>query len=266
MAVTLATKAVSFGELFSCSNRFRIPANQRSYVWTEQVALEFYRDLYRVQNRRPHSLGPIIVADTARAGSYELLDGQQRLVTLALVVAILRDLLPTGALKDDLQEVLCGPKGEPRVSLRDLDQHNAQAGLTSFNGTLELRDVAETEAARRLFDVAKAIKAEIGEASAHEIRTLAAFILNECTFMCISAAAQMPMHVWLKAIHLLRASKTEISATELSCRLGVQVRGASFLTTPLLARDSVGHFRSGFPYASSLAAPEAVTSTLCGNR
>jgi hypothetical protein len=240
MPVTLATKAVSLGELLSRSNRFRIPAHQRPYVWNQLVAREFYRDVYRAQDRHHHALGPIILADTARADCYELLDGQQRLVTLALVVAILRDLLPNGTLRNDLQEVLRCRKGEPRVTLRDLDQDSAQISLTSLHGTLQLPDVAESEAAGRLFNVAKALKAEIGEVSAHEIRTLAAFILNECTFLCISAGAHVPMHVWLKAIHLLRASRTEISATELGCQLGVQVRVASFLTTSVPAREWVG--------------------------
>ncbi len=228
---TLVTKTITVGEFLSGPNRFLIPAYQRSYVWDRLIALAFYRDLCRAQDRPQHSLGPIMISHGNDAGFWELADGQQRLVTLTLVLAALRDLLPSCNLKNDLQEVLCCKDGEPRVRLRDIDRDGLQILLGSLRGGgLELRESDDSRAAGRLIGVARALKSEIGDAGVQEIQRIVTFILNRCSFLCLSAPDQVPMQVRLKAIHLLCAAKAEISATELGSHLGVQVRAGSFLT------------------------------------
>ena len=81
---------------------FRIPEYQRQYVWGDDQIKTLLDDLtFALNNKRDseYFLGTIVYqkrpADPARGRQYEendLLDGQQRLTTLLLIFAVLRDL------------------------------------------------------------------------------------------------------------------------------------------------------------------------------
>src|SRR6476620_2642235 len=75
---------------------FFVPAYQRGYRWTEQEVRQLLDDI-RESNGGTYYLQPVVVK--ARAdGSWELVDGQQRLTTLFLIFQYLaRTHLPTAA-------------------------------------------------------------------------------------------------------------------------------------------------------------------------
>ena len=85
------------------SKWFRIPEYQRPYVWdTDQVA-ELLDDIMEARNSNPDSqyfLGSmVLLKKESEEGStkyeeYDLLDGQQRLTTLFLITAVIRDMTP----------------------------------------------------------------------------------------------------------------------------------------------------------------------------
>ena len=124
MPLSFETKTLTVGELFSGSNIFRMPIYQRPFSWDEDTALQLFADIDKAMAKPDHHasgeyfLGPIIVAKNGSSSSpLDVVDGQQRLVTLSAIFAILRD---------DIQECLRRPeKGlrgipeQPRVRLRE---------------------------------------------------------------------------------------------------------------------------------------------------
>jgi len=67
--------------------RFRIPLYQRPYAWEGQQVLQLLEDLYAAYTDDPNQdyhIGILSVAK-ARDGVYDLIDGQQRITTLALI-------------------------------------------------------------------------------------------------------------------------------------------------------------------------------------
>jgi hypothetical protein len=50
MPLSLETKTMTLGELFSGSNVFRMPIFQRPYSWDEETALELYDDIDQMLN------------------------------------------------------------------------------------------------------------------------------------------------------------------------------------------------------------------------
>lgn len=95
--------AVSVGTLLA--QQLRIPAYQRPYRWSPATALQLLDDLSDAQARSddvPYVLGAVILHE--QKGWLDVVDGQQRLLTLRMVLAVLQseNLLPSDHGKDDL--------------------------------------------------------------------------------------------------------------------------------------------------------------------
>jgi uncharacterized protein with ParB-like and HNH nuclease domain len=80
---------------------YRIPEYQRPYVWGDDQVLELLDDVHRACQSNPESqyfLGSMVLKKTEKHEGtmkyeeYDLLDGQQRLTTLFLLTAVVRDL------------------------------------------------------------------------------------------------------------------------------------------------------------------------------
>lgn len=86
------------GGLFDGVTTYRIPGYQRPYAWPQGHALQLVNDiagaLLRGRQRADggnYYIGNIILAGSAQARSATVVDGQQRLVTLTILLALLRD-------------------------------------------------------------------------------------------------------------------------------------------------------------------------------
>lgn len=85
------------------SKWFRIPEYQRPYVWDTDQVNELLDDVMQARNSNPESqyfLGSMVLRKkekedgSTKYEEYDLLDGQQRLTTLLLITAVIRDLTP----------------------------------------------------------------------------------------------------------------------------------------------------------------------------
>lgn len=83
-------------------NNLSVPINQREYSWTEREVNDLFHDLAKAisQNAPEYFLGSI-VAIPGKPGALEIVDGQQRLATTAILLAAIRDAL-TGKKPDEL--------------------------------------------------------------------------------------------------------------------------------------------------------------------
>jgi hypothetical protein len=200
MPIAFETNTLTVGELFSGSNVFRMPIFQRPYSWEEEKALELFGDIHQAMEKGDshhageYFLGPIIVASKGSLAPLEVVDGQQRLVTLSVIFAILRDLLPQGLLQRELQEGLRRPeqpgRGLPeqaRVRLRQSDHDEFEEWVQRPGGTLALPGEANSDSTDRLLNAIKSIKDDIGRVNNAYVEELARFILNNCYLVRIQA-------------------------------------------------------------------------------
>lgn len=87
-----------FTEIINGTTQFVIPVFQRDYTWTEPQLRELWNDVIHVARTGPgrgHFLGSIVYVPTGDSSAgftkWLLIDGQQRLTTLMLMLAALRD-------------------------------------------------------------------------------------------------------------------------------------------------------------------------------
>ncbi len=82
---------------------YRIPEYQRPFVWGPDQVIELLDDVYAARQSNPESqyfLGSMVLKKSDKQDGatkyeeYDLLDGQQRLTTLFLITAVVRDLTP----------------------------------------------------------------------------------------------------------------------------------------------------------------------------
>ncbi len=94
---------------------FRIPDYQRAYVWGKDEISELIDDVNYASEHNPdgqYFLGSMVLRKATRSEDgvsfeeHELLDGQQRLTTLMLMLACIRDLVTDANLKDTCRKML----------------------------------------------------------------------------------------------------------------------------------------------------------------
>jgi hypothetical protein len=179
MPIKMETRNITVSELLSSENNFRMPAFQRPYSWGEEQAALLYDDIATAflntgnvfgdtEEAGTYFLGLLIVSREAPSAPYDVVDGQQRLVTLSAILAILRDMLPPGGFRDRLQSYICCPHSAvhqlldmPRVALRQMDQEEYARWIAEPGGTLTAPNTGDTDATTQLAGVIHRIKDDI---------------------------------------------------------------------------------------------------------
>lgn len=80
------------GELFK-DNNFTVPMYQRNYDWESDQIVDFWDDLVDLVegNRNSHFFGQIVTFKN-EDGRQEIIDGQQRLTTSLIFMAVIKDI------------------------------------------------------------------------------------------------------------------------------------------------------------------------------
>ena len=208
MPLHFDTKMVHVGELFADANVFVMPAFQRPFCWDDETAAQLYDDISSAmmrgaaerpgrKNRQEYFLGPIIVTRGQAPGVLEVVDGQQRLATLTILLAILRDALSAdGEFTEELQRLIVRPEHRlrrfpesPRVKLREKDQDRFFEWVQTRGGTNHLPDeeIEESDSSARVRDAVVRIISDIGNPQDAYIKQLARFIVNNCYVIQITS-------------------------------------------------------------------------------
>jgi len=109
---------------------YEIPPYQRPYSWEQENVQQLLDDVWEAYEGRDaeYFIGSLITIERERDRRYDVVDGQQRLTTLNLIFACLRDRIGDEAAKAELGKrilpcnVLTGESESPRLLLRSTDQ------------------------------------------------------------------------------------------------------------------------------------------------
>ena len=96
MALYLSAEQKNLKSLFSNDDRYIIPSYQRHYSWTMEECKQLYDDVLEAfeSNTDSYFLGNIVLAEGEKDDRPEVVDGQQRLITLWLYLKSLCILQP----------------------------------------------------------------------------------------------------------------------------------------------------------------------------
>lgn len=144
---------------------FSVPDFQREYVWereqVERLLQDLYDEFYDEENRiipGPEYFLGSIVACKADDGTFQLIDGQQRVTTLYLILCVVRDILreqdatPSKVLDSQIADAATDPRTYEeveryRVSLQYEDSHGVLEKIAKADVPVE--SIPETTASVR---------------------------------------------------------------------------------------------------------------------
>jgi predicted nucleic acid-binding protein len=91
--MAIAAEVQRIRDVFSATTDIRVPPFQRSYAWEDEETEILIKDLLDAfRHNTVYFLGAIVVIRPRNRGPSDVVDGQQRLTTLTIILAVLRDL------------------------------------------------------------------------------------------------------------------------------------------------------------------------------
>jgi hypothetical protein len=202
MDIGVRSEALSLRNLFRSGHFFRLPAFQRSYAWDDDEAIALFNDLRDAMVLGiPHFIGTVVlVEDPDRPGVLEIVDGQQRLTTLTIILAAIRDLLGADAgVRADLITALCDDSRRQgtrwRLTLNEFDAPFFQATVQESGATLvgdEQHDGVQSRE-RLAGNTGKIVKA-LRELPKRELAEFAGFVLDGVSLVTVYVADRENAH------------------------------------------------------------------------
>lgn len=202
------TASLSIAELFSRPFLLNVPIFQRPYSWGREEAEHLLDDLIEAggigtEGARPHDyfLGAILLMDTPgnetrklsakmTAREFDVIDGQQRIVTLMTLLAVLRDLEedPRKPVGKKIKTMLVAQRGGRFFRSERLRLHLAGRDRPVFEEKVMRPKAADdfvesdTEAAsgNALLEVRDRYRTLLSELSGSARADLAAFVADRC--------------------------------------------------------------------------------------
>ena len=195
MAISATEKPL--GKVFTSDYQFTIPSFQRAYTWQADNIEQLVNDLQDAcaDPDTPYFLGSLILVKDGPT-QYQVIDGQQRLISLSIIISVLRELEDDPDLIDSLNDLILEPgdklrgiKAEPRLRLRerDTDFFRMYVQEGDLEGLFDLRDndiVSHAQRniainTRQVFDTLAAMETK-------DRRRFASYLVNGVTLVIVT--------------------------------------------------------------------------------
>lgn len=167
--------------------QLELPWFQRAYAWAEQHVSRLVHDVVEAKDgtRKRYSFGHMSLACPADSQLASLIDGHQRSISLSMLMALLRDLLGSGALADRLHGLIEGEDGSFRLVLQPavaefFVNHVQRRGASLIAPAGDLGDLSPSE--RNMIHnrdhMRLLLQAMVGKPA--ELAALATFLIEKC--------------------------------------------------------------------------------------
>ena len=199
MAKSLEAHDKLIQEIFSGNYQFDIPHYQRPYAWTTEQTGELFDDLLAAMSDSSDTnadsqyfLGSIVLIKEDRNSKSFVVDGQQRLTTITMLFAVLREAMPdvAGGITELIykEDKLFHSEKKYRLTARAEDANFFREYVQEPGGIAQL--VANTEKLQdsrlRYRENIILLRKKIGELSSADLKRLLKFLVMNCSLVVIS--------------------------------------------------------------------------------
>lgn len=208
MQVPISSSCESIEAVFTGTYKFAVPYFQRGYAWQQEHASRLLTDLLaHAAGTQPtdwYPLGAIIVAHRPGAPVADVADGHQRLITLTILIAVLRDMETDADRRRRLARCVVDEAGAARFSTlhgtAELLLTAIQTeGATALGAAAEGLDSTPSEAA--VLDNRALIVERLKELSLVERRRLADFLLERTILVKITVEEDSAARLLFSTMH-----------------------------------------------------------------
>lgn len=207
----LACEDLSIGELLSGRYAFQLPPFQRAYAWDVEAADHLIDDILAAIDDRardvehvPYFLGTMLFSEPEEGQPIRaqlVVDGQQRLTTLTILLAVLRDHTGDAGARMALhRRIAVWSSGEDwqadafHLVLRPQDQWFMAGGIQKLSATRRPRRQAtlapKNDAQERIDAVRRHFQRRFGRNGDADLRArVAQFVVNDCRVLMMRTAS-----------------------------------------------------------------------------
>ncbi len=193
-------------KIFSSEFNYNIPSYQRPYSWTTQEAGILFDDLYdfykNEDKEENYFLGSIVLIKQDDYPKSDVIDGQQRLTTLTILLAVIAHSLSDSNDKDEFKNYINekgiksqGIKPKPRLKIRERDNSFFKSYVQELkiDELIALNPEAQdTEAKANIVKNAQILQKKIEETFAGEadVFDFGSFLVQRCYLVVVSTPSQ----------------------------------------------------------------------------
>lgn len=147
MARGIEAHESQLSKVFCSDYQFEVPSYQRPYSWGDEQAGELFEDVLAAVRRArpgvadPYFLGSLVLIKKPESARAQVVDGQQRLTTLTLLFAALRDTISSPEIRAAVGKLLVEPGNpleglieQPRLAVWDAHRQFFAQHVTSPGG------------------------------------------------------------------------------------------------------------------------------------
>jgi hypothetical protein len=202
--VSIDTQQCEIKKIFSDDFVFTIPLYQRPYAWTTEEAGVLLEDLLAAMGEGkqdmeevlPYFLGSIVLTKGDKPEA-EVIDGQQRLITITILLAALRASIKTEHARDldhflyERANTFARTPSRYRLTLRKRDAEFFQRYIQTEGGIESLKELPLTpltESQRNIRDNAQAFMQRLWPIPDEDRIRLGEFLVSNCFMVVISTA------------------------------------------------------------------------------
>lgn len=194
----------ALSDVFNAKFNFSIPDYQRPYSWGQEQAAELLSDIQDAAERspeEPYFLGSIVLVKTAGSSDADVIDGQQRLTTLTILFAMIRELTIDLELRGNLQSLIVelgnkalGLAPKPRLTIRSRDSEVFNNYIQSQGSAPEIQSLdlegLATDSQKAVIGNARYFLTELTKMTEDERLDLIRHLLRK-TFLVVVATADL---------------------------------------------------------------------------
>jgi Protein of unknown function DUF262/Protein of unknown function (DUF1524) len=187
----LSSEIMNLAAILTRRASLKVPRYQRPYTWSEKEVRRLIEDLRRAFQRGAtfYFIGQIVLVKNHR-GEMEISDGQQRLATLTMIIAYVRDRLPHRA--EHYQNLIMAVESgreRPRLILREEDASFYRGYVQEPGKMIELSKLDEmgSDSKDNIVLAAGTIAAELLDVSDSEVDEFLAYVCRCATFNVVDA-------------------------------------------------------------------------------
>ena len=204
MPVNIHAKELPLKDIFDTRFAFHIPRYQRPYAWTTEQAGELLSDVMAVLDKErvaplevsPYFLGSIVLIKTDDDPRADVVDGQQRLTTLTILLAALRESVASDV-RDQVTEYLY-QKGNSitdtpaayRLKLRERDEQFFRETVQDDGGLANrlpgLKTAKLPDSQRNVRDNALFYLDALAKLSPQQRDRLLKYLMNRCFLVTVT--------------------------------------------------------------------------------
>lgn len=193
-------------KIFSSEFNYNIPSYQRPYSWTIQEAGILFDDLYdfykNEDKEENYFLGSIVLIKQDDYPKSDVIDGQQRLTTLTILLAVIAHSLSDSDDRDEFKSYINekgiksqGIKPKPRLKIREWDNNFFKSYIQELkiDELTSLKpDSQDTEAKANIIRNAQILQQKINDTFANEadIFDFGSFLVQRCYLVVVSTPSQ----------------------------------------------------------------------------